>query len=248
MNVIGIIPSRYASTRFPGKPLTDIMGKSMVQRVYEQAKKSELLQEVFVATDDERIQQHVQAFGGNAVMTSQLHPSGTDRCHEAIEKINIPCDVVINIQGDEPFIEPEQIDNLARCFTDEQVYIATLVRKLSDMAHIQNSNRIKAVIDKNDFALYFSRQAIPFVNNVNDEHWVKEFTFYQHIGIYAYRKQTLSEITKLKPSMLEKAESLEQLRWLENGYRIKTILTQHESYSVDTPQDVEMLKTLFGNK
>jgi 3-deoxy-manno-octulosonate cytidylyltransferase (CMP-KDO synthetase) len=248
MNVIGIIPSRYGSSRFPGKPLVDIMGKSMIQRVYEQAVKANKLQAVYVATDDERIKKHVENFGGKVVMTAGHHPSGTDRCREAIEKINLPCDVIINIQGDEPFIQPEQINNLAQCFVDEQVHIATLIRPVNDIEPIRNDNRIKVVIDKNHFALYFSRSVIPYVKNIDTAGENQTLKFYQHIGLYAYRHHILTQITQLKPSMLEQAESLEQLRWLENGYRIKTIFTEHESYSVDTPQDLQLLKTLFGNQ
>lgn len=241
MKITGIIPSRYASTRFPGKPLADIFGKPMIQRVYEQAKKSRLLTDVIVATDDERIQKCVLAFGGKVAMTSRVHQSGTDRCAEAVEKLYHDFDVAINIQGDEPYIHPEQIDELADCFKDDEVRLATLIKKIESSDDIFNQNRIKVVIDHNQDAIYFSRSPIPFYKAAAGGEWHKRHTYYKHIGIYGYRISALKEITRIKPSALELAESLEQLRWLENGYKIKTRITQFESVSIDAPEDINRL-------
>lgn len=239
MNIIGIIPSRFASSRFPGKPLIDLAGKTMIQRVYEQASKAKQLSKVIVATDDKRIYDHVLSFGGNVIMTSESHQSGTDRCNEVLERLNEKVDAVINIQGDEPFINPEQIDLLAKCFSDKNIELATLVTTTDDPALIHNINRIKVVLDKNDIALYFSRASIPLMKGVQPGEWGAIGKYYLHIGIYGYRSDILKEITKLPVSFLEKTESLEQLRWLENGYRIKVAHTQHESYSIDSPEDVD---------
>lgn len=246
IKILGVIPARYGSSRFPGKPLIDLAGKSMIQRVYEQAKKSKLLQEVIVATDDDRIFNHVKSFGGKVMMTSDTHQSGTDRCAEVLEKLNEKYDAVINIQGDEPFIDPLQIDILGNCFEDSTVELATLIMRSEDANHIMNPNRIKVTIDKNNTALYFSRSSIPFVKGVQAEEWGKSFPFYLHIGIYGYRADVLKTITKLPVSNLEKAESLEQLRWLENGYRIKTAETKFESHSIDSPEDVDKVLKMAG--
>ncbi len=239
MNFIGIIPARFKSTRFPGKPLVLLGGKPIIQWVYENAKKA--LAEVFVATDDERIYRAVEAFGGNAVYTSPNHQSGTDRCAEAAQKVAefISFDVVINIQGDEPFIRPEQIEGLKDCFDSSETEIATLIKPVTNAAEINNINRPKVVINKNQEAMYFSRSAIPFVRDSQPEEWINRNTFYSHIGMYAYRYDILLELTKLSTGILEKAESLEQLRWLENGYRIKTAQTQFENIGIDTPEDLE---------
>ena len=246
MKFIGIIPARFASSRFPGKPLIDIGGKTMIQRVYEQALKSTSLSKVTVATDDARIFEHVQSFGGSVVMTSASHQSGTDRCYEAAVKLSAEKDaVVLNIQGDEPFILPQQIDLLCSCFADEAVKIATLIKKIENDSELQNPSTPKVIINKNSEAIYFSRSIIPFVRNKEVGEWLAAAVFYKHIGIYAYRMETLFEITQLAQSSLEIAESLEQLRWIENGYKIKTAITQHESIAVDTPQDLEKLKGLF---
>lgn len=246
MKFIGIIPARFASSRFPGKPLIDIGGKTMIQRVYEQALKSTSLSKVTVATDDARIFEHVQSFGGSVVMTSESHQSGTDRCYEAAVKLSAEKDaVVLNIQGDEPFILPQQIDLLCSCFADEAVKIATLIKKIENDSELQNPSTPKVIINKNSEAIYFSRSIIPFVRNKEVGEWLAAAVFYKHIGIYAYRMETLCEITQLVQSDLEIAESLEQLRWIENGYKIKTAITQHESIAVDTPQDLEKLKGLF---
>lgn len=246
MNIIGIIPSRFASSRFPGKPLIDLAGKTMIQRVYEQACKAKSLAKVIVATDDQKIFDHVTSFGGNVMMTSDAHQSGTDRCNEVIEKSNENVDAVINIQGDEPFINPEQIDLLANCFSDSKTELATLVTQTEDPSLIHNINRIKVVLDKNDVALYFSRASIPQMKGVQPGEWGAIGKYYLHIGIYGYRADVLKEITKLPVSYLEKTESLEQLRWLENGYKIKVAHTQHESYSIDSPEDVAGVLKMAG--
>jgi 3-deoxy-manno-octulosonate cytidylyltransferase (CMP-KDO synthetase) len=241
MKILGIIPARYASTRFPGKPLADIGGKSMIQRVYEQAKKSKSLSEVVVATDDVRIEQHVKGFGGKVVMTSDQHQSGTDRCFEAMSNIKIPADIIINIQGDEPFIQPAQIDEIASCFCDEQVQLATLVKKVVTTEELFNSNIPKVIVNRNKEAIYFSRQTIPHIRGKKEEEWLKNYTFYKHIGIYAYQSVILGKITQLPPSSLELAEGLEQLRWIENGYKIKVEVTDYESVAVDVPDDLKKL-------
>lgn len=240
MKFIGIIPARYASTRFPAKPLAVLSGKLVVQRVYEQV--SGILDDVVVATDDKRIYDAVVGFGGKAVMTSTEHRSGTDRCAEAFHNVGAGnYDVVVNIQGDEPFIQAEQIETLKKCFDDEATQIATLVKPLSEedgTGVLDNVNIPKVVVDKNMYAMYFSRSVIPFVRGYEKKLWLKLHKFYRHIGIYAYRGNVLDEITKLKQSPLELAESLEQLRWLENGYKIKVGLTNIETVGIDTPEDL----------
>ncbi len=247
MNVFGIIPARYASSRFPGKPLVNINGKLMIQRVYEQAAK--VLKYVCIATDDQRIFDAVTSFGGHVVMTAESHQSGTDRCAEAVElferQLNIKADVIINIQGDEPFINPVQIQQLTDLFTLEETGIATLIKKITDKSLLDNPNVVKVVTRKNHDALYFSRSRIPYVRGFSADEWMNERDFYQHIGMYGYRKEVLYDICKLPKSGLEKAESLEQLRWLENGYNIKTSVTEIESVGIDTPEDLERIKTLF---
>jgi len=243
----GIIPSRFASKRFPGKPLVIIGGKPMIQRVYEQASLS--LEYVYVATDDPRIFDAVMSFGGKAVMTSAGHQSGTDRCAEAVGKIALPDgtkpDVVVNIQGDEPFIKPEQINLLASCFADDSVEIATLVRKAEPGEDLTNPNHPKAILDLSGNAIYFSRSVIPFIRDAEMGEWTRLHTYYKHIGLYAYRTGTLNRITLLSCSSLEKAESLEQNRWIENGYKIRTAITQWESACIDTPEDLENVKKYF---
>jgi 3-deoxy-manno-octulosonate cytidylyltransferase (CMP-KDO synthetase) len=242
MSILGVIPARFASTRFPGKPLTVINGKTMIRRVYEQACASEKLAKVVVATDDERIFNEVQSFGGEVVMTSGEHRSGTDRCAETVSKVGGKWIAVINIQGDEPFIQPEQIDLLAGLFSDEEVKIGTLVKKLNDPLDLDNPNTMKVVLDSKGNGMYFSRSCIPFVRGVEKSDWLKSNFFYKHIGIYGYRTETLMEITQLAPGKLEIAESLEQLRWLENGYSIRTAYTEMETISIDVPADLEKLK------
>ncbi len=241
MKIIGIIPARYASTRFPGKPLIDIGGKSMIQRVYEQAKKTSLLTDVIVATDDIRIEKHVIDFGGKVVMTNETHQSGTDRCFEAIQKFDKSADIVINIQGDEPFIQPEQIDLVASCFDSPEVQIATLVKKTGSYEDLFNVNIPKVVLSTKGDAIYFSRQTIPFIRGKQENEWLDSHTFYKHIGIYAYRTKILAEITCLQQSSLELSEGLEQLRWIENGYKIRTKTTDFENVAIDVPDDLKKL-------
>ena len=241
MKIIGVIPSRYASTRFPAKPLIDIAGKSMIQRVFEQAKKSKLLSDIVVATDDVRIEQHVKAFGGNVIMTKESHQSGTDRCFEAVQNYCPDADVVINIQGDEPFIHPEQIDLVASCFNSENTQIATLASILNSQEDLFNPTVPKVMITNTKEAIYFSRHAIPYIRGKAEAEWLSNHIFYKHIGIYAYRTKVLGEITALKQSPLELAESLEQLRWIENGYKIKVEITDLESVAIDTPEDLKKL-------
>ncbi len=240
LSFLGIIPARYASSRFPGKPLAMIGDKPMIQRVYEQAKK--VLADVYVATDDNRIYDAVESFGGKAVMTSDKHRSGTDRCYEAYCNVSSKADVVINIQGDEPFIHEEQICEIMECFDDPATQIATLVRKFDPSQGFDALNdctKPKVAIDNNRNALYFSRSVIPFVRNAEKKDWPSETAFYMHVGMYAYKAAVLAEITKLPQSSLEIAESLEQLRWLQNGYKIKTGLTDKPTIGIDTPTDLE---------
>ena len=248
MNFIGIIPARYASTRFPGKPLVDIAGKTMIRRVYERA--SLVLDHVIVATDDDRIYNEVKTFGGEVVMTSTHHKSGTDRCSEALfiyESSNCDKkpDVVINIQGDEPFVNVSQLTCLKSAFTRNEVDIATLVAPITTPDDIFNPNCVKAVLSASGNAIYFSRSPIPYIRGISEQDWYKKHTFYRHIGLYAYRADVLRKITKLAPSPLETAESLEQNRWLENNYIISASVTEHESPGIDTPEDLERVLTEF---
>ena len=250
MKYLALIPARYASTRFPGKPLALLGGKPVVQRVYEQACKA--FDEVYVCTDDERIYAAVQAFGGKAVMTDSTLRSGTDRCWQACERIGSDADVVVNIQGDEPFVQKSQLDGVRDCFLDENTQIATLVKPFSPadtFETLANPNSPKVVVDKNMRALYFSRSVIPYLRGVERQGWPSAHTFYKHIGLYAYRREVLREISMLPPGILEKAESLEQLRWLENGYVIKVALTDVETVGIDTPSDLERAEAyLKSNK
>lgn len=242
MNITGIIPARYGSTRFPGKPLVEIQGKTMIQRVYEQAIQARLLQQVFVATDDQRICDHVRGFGGNVIMTNTHHNNGTERCAEAAELIGGNHDAIINIQGDEPYIEPTQIDLLAQTLRNDPYAIATLVKRLDSFDDYQRNTVVKVAFDVNHYALYFSRSPIPYIRSADAASVFYGGQFYKHIGIYGFPKTILQEVVKLPESPLEKAESLEQLRWLENGYRIKVQTTEHESQSIDTPEDLERLQ------
>lgn len=244
MKILGVIPARYASVRFPAKALAEIGGKSMIQRVYEQVKKSARIHTLVVATDDERIESHVKRFDGNVVMTSTSHKSGTDRCFEALTKTGEPFDYVINIQGDEPFIQPEQIDELA-AILDGTVQLGTMVKPITDTEVLFNENVPKAILNQNKDVLYFSRQTIPFLRGVPKEEWLSKHQYYKHIGIYAYRSDILEAITQLEVSTLEKAEALEQLRWLENGFSIRSVVTQFDSHGVDTPDDLETVKKKF---
>ena len=241
MKFTAIIPARYQSSRFPGKPLAMLGGKPVIQRVYEQA--VSVLSEAYVATDDERIFKVVEAFGGRAVMTRADHQSGTDRIEEAVEKLEERGEdkeerVIINIQGDEPFVQPSQIETLCQLFDDPQTQIATLGKRFESMEAVMNPNSPKIVCDVNGFALYFSRSVIPFIRGIDSQEWLGRYPFLKHLGIYAYRREVLSEITRLPQSPLEKAESLEQLRWLENGYRIRVGLTDVETVGIDTPDDL----------
>lgn len=244
MKILAVIPARYASTRFPGKPLAIIRGKSMIQRVYEQAQKCKALNVVVVATDDLRIEQAVKQFNGRVVMTSDSHQSGTERCAEVAATIEDDFDVVINVQGDEPFIHPGQIALLANCFMQETTDIATLVKRITAESELSNPNTVKVVLDEHGKALYFSRSTIPFQRNTPLDQWLRDGLFYKHIGIYGYRKNILQEIVKLPPNKLELAESLEQLRWLANGYRIQTAITEQETTSIDTPEDLSRVNQL----
>jgi 3-deoxy-manno-octulosonate cytidylyltransferase (CMP-KDO synthetase) len=239
MEIIGVIPARYASTRFPGKPLVDIGGMTMIERVYRQALQSGVLAQVVVATDDQRIYDAVSKFGGMAIMTDPGHPSGTDRCSEAVLKMDDLYDAVINIQGDEPFIHPDQIRLLADAVSEEGAQIATLVKVIQGDDELFNPNSPKVVVSAQGEALYFSRQAIPFVKSAEQSQWSASHRFYKHIGIYGYRTDVLQQITQLPQGALELAESLEQLRWLEHGYRIRVRETQHETVAIDTPNDLE---------
>lgn len=249
MKFIGIIPARYASTRFPGKPLAILGGKTVIQRVYEQASKA--LDEVYVATDDDRILGAVESFGGKAVMTSSSHRSGTDRCHEAFTKIGQGQDVIVNIQGDEPFIQESQIEALKACFDDPVTQIATLVKPFTvtdGLAALENPNSPKVVVDKDMNALYFSRSVIPYLRGIDKDEWLSKHVFYKHIGLYAYRAEVLKQITALPQSKLEVAESLEQLRWLDNGYTIKVGITDVETVGIDTPEDLERAERKLRTK
>ena len=247
MKFSAIIPARYASTRFPGKPLAMLGGKTVIQRVYEQVKN--VLDDAYVATDDERIYAAVESFGGKVVMTRTDHQSGTDRIQEAVEKItspeymgeagkqNVP-DVIINVQGDEPFIQPSQIETLMRLFDEPETQIGTLGKPFESIEAVENPNSPKIITDNRGFALYFSRSVIPYIRGKEREEWLGQYPFLKHLGIYAYRREVLAEITKLPQSSLEKAESLEQLRWLQNGYRIRVGLTDVETVGIDTPEDL----------
>ena len=245
MKFIGIIPARYASTRFPGKPLAILGGKTVIQRVYEQA--SSVLEEAYVATDDERILQVVEQFGGRAIMTRADHKSGTDRIEEAAEKIGTDADVIINVQGDEPFIQPSQIETMMRLFDNPTTQIGTLGKRFDSIEATLNPNSPKIVTDLQGFALYFSRSIIPFVRGKEQTEWLKSYPFLKHLGLYAYRREVLHEVTQLPQSPLELAESLEQLRWLENGYRIRVGLTDVETVGIDTPEDLERAEEFLNH-
>lgn len=243
--VIGLIPARYASTRFPAKALANIDGKPMIQRVYEQSTKSKKLDEVWIATDHALIYDHAKSIGANVVMTSEAHRSGTDRCFEALQKIGNNFDYVVNIQGDEPFIKPEQIDELITLL-DRNVELATMVSPIEDVETLFSPNEMKVVFDHSNYALYFSRECIPHVRGFEKTDWLRYTTFYKHVAIYAYRSDVLEAITALEPSTLEIAESLEQLRWMQNGYKIKIGITHHKNISIDTPEDLQRaLKTML---
>ena len=249
MKFIGIIPARYASTRFPAKPLALLGGKPVIQRVYEQVDK--VLDEAVVAINDERIYQAVKSFGGKVVMTSVNHKSGTDRCYEAYTLAGNGCDVVINIQGDEPFIQSSQLESIKECFNDSATEIATLVKPFTAddvYESLENVNSPKVVVNKNMQAMYFSRSIIPYQRNKDKSEWLKGHTYYKHIGLYAYKANILKEITELPQSSLEVAESLEQLRWLENGYTIKVGISDAETIGIDTPEDLARAEEFLKNR
>jgi len=245
VTILGIIPARYASTRFPAKALADIGGQSMIQRVYGQASRAPSLSRVVVATDHEAIAEHVRGFGGEVVMTGTHHQSGTDRCYEALSLLGETVDYVINIQGDEPFIQPAQIDRLAGVL-DGTTELATLVKRIEDAETLFNPNTPKVVLNARGEALYFSRQTLPYQRDRPTGDWLSQHVYYKHIGIYAYRADILAGITRLAPSSLEKAEALEQLRWLENGYRIRAVVTDLDSHGIDTPEDRERVLARFN--
>ena len=247
MKVVGIIPARYASTRFPGKPLAVIKGKTMIQRVCEQVWKSKL-DAVVVATDDVRIADEVMGFGGQYVMTDPNHRSGTDRCREALDLLGNQYDAVVNIQGDEPFIDPQQINLLVDLISREDTQLASLAKRIEDEDDLFSPNAVKVVMDKEGKALYFSRNPIPFIRNVERTEWLKKGVFYQHIGIYAYKAETLRQVASLQPTALEMAESLEQLRWLENGLSIRMAVTESVNVSIDTPEDLVKAEQFAENK
>ncbi len=245
MKILGIIPARFASTRLPGKPLVNLAGKTMIRRVYEQALQAHLINHLVVATDDERIVKEVENFGGNVILTLTQHQSGTDRCAEVAEKIP-GYDVVINIQGDEPLINPAQINLLASCFNNPSTSIATLVKKIETLDELHNFGTPKVVLNKQLEAIYFSRQALPHLRDIPQIDWLAQHTFYKHIGIYGFLTPTLLSISKLATSTLEKMEMLEQLRWIENGHKIKVAITDVESISVDSVEDVEKVLKALG--
>ncbi len=246
MRILAIIPARYSSVRFPGKPLADINGKPMVQRVYEQIKKCSSIKDIVVATDDERIINAVNSFGGKALLTLPDHQSGTDRCAEVIQRHKENFDVIINVQGDEPFIAPDQIELIASCFKNQEIQIATLIKRITQSPELFDSSKVKVVINEKEEAMYFSRFPIPFLRGLSEELWLENSVYYKHIGIYGYRTEVLSQIVKLPVHLLEKAESLEQLRWLTNGYRIQTALTELESISVDTIEDLNAARKFLN--
>lgn len=245
MRISGIIPARFASSRFPGKPLIDLEGKTMIQRVYEQAAASGVFSELIVATDDTRVADAVKRFGGTVAMTSPDLASGTDRC-AAVAAALTDTDVVINIQGDEPLLEPQQIAALAQLFEQmPDLSIGSLAQQLADSTDLQNPNVVKVVLDYQGFALYFSRQAIPFVRGADPDAWLTMGTFYKHIGMYGFRREVLLKISCLPQSPYEKLEQLEQLRWLQQGWRIQMAITNFDTIGVDTPEDAEKVRSLL---
>lgn len=249
MKVVAIIPARYASTRFPAKPLALLAGKPIIQHVYERV--SSVIDHTFVATDDERISAVVESFGGRAIMTSSSHRSGTDRCYEAYQKCGYECDVVVNVQGDEPFIHASQLTSLLQCFDEPTTDIATLVKPFSPDTPIQalhNPNSPKVVVSSNQQALYFSRSVIPYLRGIPEEEWLQRHTFYKHIGLYAYRSTVLEQITQMPAGILEQAESLEQLRWLEAGLKIRVGYTEIETIGIDTPEDLTHAEQYIASK
>lgn len=246
MKVIGIIPARYASSRFPGKPLAKLGGKYVIQRVVEQV--GAVLDDVYVATDDERIYNTVTSMGAKAVMTRSDHQSGTDRIAEALEKIGGNFDVVVNIQGDEPFIQKSQIETVVACFNDADTQIATLGKKFATIEEAKNPNSPKIILDNRSYAMYFTRALAPYIRGKEESQWIDVYPFLKHIGLYAYLTEVLHEITKLQQSPLELAEGLEQLRWLQNGYKIKVGLTEVETVGIDTPEDLQRAELFLAQQ
>lgn len=241
MRIVGIIPARFASSRYPGKPLIDILGKTMIQRVYEQALACPELSAVYVATDDERIYDHVASFGGKVVMTLPTHESGTERCHEAVQKMEESFDAVINIQGDEPYIEVQQLEQLIELIRKPECDIATLVKRIDKAEELLNPNKVKVVMDTRNRALYFSRSTIPHLRDLHISKWLTSHDFYKHLGLYAYKTEVLREIIHLEHGVLEQSEKLEQLRWLAHGKTIHCGITKLEAFAIDTPQDLQAL-------
>jgi len=250
MNILGIIPARYASTRLEGKPLKNICGKTMIQRVYEQA--TQALEHVYIATDDSRIETEVKRFGGNVVMTSSEHSTGTNRCVEAYDivqkQLEIEFDAILNIQGDEPLLEPSILNDLANCFNDSETEMATLIRPVHEKKELLSTSDIWVVIDKNNHALYFSREVIPHVRRAHKDDWIEHHDYYKHIGMYGFTPKAIKEFASLKQTSLEEAESLEQLRWLENGGRIKVAHTNHHAISVDTQEDLDEVISIIQKR
>ena len=249
MNFLALIPARYASTRFPAKPLAILGDKPIIQHVYERV--SSIFEHAYVVTDDERIEACVKSFGGRCVMTGTHHKSGTDRCFEALDKLGAGFDVVVNVQGDEPFIAASQLETIKQCFEDNDTQIATLVKPFvptDGIEALENPNSPKVVLDNNSYAIYFSRSVIPYLRGVDKDEWLSRHTFYKHIGLYAYRAEVLKEITSMPMGILEQAESLEQLRWLQAGYRIKVGTTNVETIGIDTPEDLERAKTFLSQQ
>ena len=247
MRVVGIIPARYASTRFPGKPLALIKGKTMIRRVCEQAWKSRV-DAVVVATDDVRIADEVMSFGGQYVLTDPNHRSGTDRCREALDLLDNQYDAVVNIQGDEPFIDPNQINQVIDLISQKDTQLASLAKRIEDEDELFSPNTVKVVMDKAGNALYFSRNPIPFMRNLDHNEWLTKGCFYKHIGIYAYKAETLRQIAEMQPTTLELSESLEQLRWLENGLTIRMGITEAENVSIDMPSDIAKAEQFSENQ
>ncbi|RUA28377.1 MAG: 3-deoxy-manno-octulosonate cytidylyltransferase [Bacteroidetes bacterium] len=239
MKILGVIPSRYASTRFPGKPLARIGDKSMVHAVYSQVSKSKLIDKVYVATDHKQIEEHVRDFGGNVMMTSEKHRNGTERIYELVSRLSEEYDAVVNIQGDEPFIQAEQIDLLCEAIAQNDVDIATLAKKISIEEELFSPDVVKVVFNDKHKAHYFSRQPIPYLRSVEQNNWISEFDYFKHIGLYAYKTKVLKQLVDLPPSHLEQAESLEQLRWLEAGYHIYIRETEFETFGIDRPEDID---------
>lgn len=246
--ILAIIPARYASTRLPGKPLAEIGGKPMIELVYRRVKSCTAISQVLVATDDQRIAEAVQDFGGAAILTSTTCITGTDRCAEALLQLKGNWDLVLNVQGDEPFIRPEQLHQLIDCMLASDADAGTLVKKITEEKDLQNPNVVKAVISSKGKALYFSRSAVPFVRQTGHLPWTKQADFYRHLGIYAFRAEKLPMLASLPPGTLEQAESLEQLRWLEAGYSIQTAITEYDAAGIDTPEDLERARQLLGSR